>query len=233
LTPAGDVATCGNAEVAGADRGENGGRGGGPSCAQTHIEPFFLDRSPVTNRQYREFVAAGGYREMGIWETRVWPAVLEMVDQTGVPGPRFWKNGSCRPGEEDLPVVGICWYEAAACAAWMGKRLPTDAEWLAAAARGDCRLGEEVGEWTNGRFSGDSAAGVATTGESLDSRSSRRSAGRSGGGRSGSGENPFSRRHHLGFRCVVGQADVVLAPPLAQAESHAGEEAHDPEAVLV
>jgi gamma-glutamyl hercynylcysteine S-oxide synthase len=99
-----------------------------------HVEPFFLDRYPVTNRQYCEFVAAGGYREMELWDKRIWPAVLDMVDQTGTPGPRFWKDGHYLPNEEDLPVVGICWFEAAACAAWMCKRLPTDPEWVKAAS---------------------------------------------------------------------------------------------------
>jgi gamma-glutamyl hercynylcysteine S-oxide synthase len=97
------------------------------------VEPFFLDRYPVTNRQFYEFVAAGGYEEMALWDPSVWPAVLDMVDQTGMPGPRFWKDGCYAPGEEDLPIVGVGWYEAAACARWLGKRLPTDAEWVKAA----------------------------------------------------------------------------------------------------
>jgi len=70
---------------------------------------------------------------MGLWDARIWPAVLEMVDQTGLPGPRFWKDGCHAEGEEDLPVVGVSWYEAQACARWMGKRLPSDAEWAKAA----------------------------------------------------------------------------------------------------
>jgi iron(II)-dependent oxidoreductase len=98
-----------------------------------HVAPLFLDRYPVTNRQFYEFVKAGGYREMALWDKAIWPATLDMVDQTGQTGPRFWQNGCYLPGEEDLPVVGICWYEAAACARWLGKRLPTDAEWVKAA----------------------------------------------------------------------------------------------------
>jgi gamma-glutamyl hercynylcysteine S-oxide synthase len=99
-----------------------------------HVGPFFLDRWPVTNRQYYEFVVAGGYGDMALWDPRILPAVLEMVDQTGLPGPRFWRNGCYSAGEEDLPVVGIGWYEAAACARWLGKRLPSDAEWVKATA---------------------------------------------------------------------------------------------------
>ena len=98
-----------------------------------HVAPLFLDRYTVTNRQYYEFVAAGGYRDMTLWDQQVWPAVLDLVDQTGQPGPAFWQHGRYLPGEEDLPVVGVSWYEAQACARWMGKRLPTDAEWVKAA----------------------------------------------------------------------------------------------------
>ncbi|MGA2259035.1 MAG: formylglycine-generating enzyme family protein [Thermoguttaceae bacterium] len=100
---------------------------------RVHIAPLFLDRYAVTNRRYYEFVAAGGYRDMTLWDQHVWPAVLDLVDQTGQPGPAFWQNGRYLPGEEELPVVGVSWYEAQACARWMGKRLPTDAEWVKAA----------------------------------------------------------------------------------------------------
>jgi iron(II)-dependent oxidoreductase len=98
-----------------------------------HIAPLFLDRYAVTNRRYYEFVAAGGYRDMTLWDQHVWAAVLDLIDQTGQPGPAFWQHGRYLPGEEELPVVGVSWYEAQACARWMGKRLPTDAEWVKAA----------------------------------------------------------------------------------------------------
>lgn len=98
------------------------------------VEHFFLDRETVTNRQFAEFVAAGGYTDMGLWEPAIWPAVLQFVDEDGEPGPRFWKRGRCPAGKEDHPVVGVSWYEAAAYARWAGKRLPTDAEWVKAGA---------------------------------------------------------------------------------------------------
>ena len=98
------------------------------------VAPYFLDRYPVTNRQYYEFVASGGYEQITYWDTAIWPAVLDFVDQTQQPGPRYWSDGYCGPGEEEHPVVGISWYEAAAYARWAGKRLPTDAEWVKAGA---------------------------------------------------------------------------------------------------
>lgn len=109
--------------------------------AETHddaplvrVGALFLDRFAVTNAQFQHFVDAGGYQQMAIWDPHIWPAVLDFVDTTGRPGPRFWVNGRHLPGEENLPVVGVSWYEAAAYARWVGKRLPTEAEWVKAGA---------------------------------------------------------------------------------------------------
>ena len=62
------------------------------------VAAAYLDRYPVTNRQYQAFVAAGGYEQMAIWDPAIWPAVLDFVDTTGKPGPRFWIDGRCLPG---------------------------------------------------------------------------------------------------------------------------------------
>jgi iron(II)-dependent oxidoreductase len=98
------------------------------------VESYYLDRYPVTNAQYQSFVANGGYEQMAIWAPEIWPAVLDFVDETGHPGPRYWRQGRFPRGEERHPVVGLSWYEASAYARWTGKRLPTDAEWVKAAS---------------------------------------------------------------------------------------------------
>ncbi len=98
------------------------------------VEGLFLDRYSVTNREYHAFVSAGGYEQMSLWDEAIWPAVLGFVDRTGHPGPRYWENGTYEAGEADHPVVGVSWYEACAFARWVGKRLPTDAEWVKAAS---------------------------------------------------------------------------------------------------
>jgi pimeloyl-ACP methyl ester carboxylesterase len=51
------------------------------------------------------------------------------VDATGQPGPSGWEAGSFAPGEEQLPVTGVSWHEAAAYAAWAGKTLPSIFHW--------------------------------------------------------------------------------------------------------
>ncbi|HVT28340.1 MAG TPA: SUMF1/EgtB/PvdO family nonheme iron enzyme [Lacipirellulaceae bacterium] len=116
------------------------------ACGQTDIDsklarrnlvsvsPIYLDRFCVTNADYQRFVDAGGYEELEYWHEEALPALLDFVDQTGAPGPRFWSDGQYPAGDQRLPVVGVSWYEATAYARWVGKRLPTDAEWTKAAA---------------------------------------------------------------------------------------------------
>ena len=95
-----------------------------------HVPAFLLDRYPVTNQQYREFVTHGGYTQEAVWDAGIWPRVPEFIDRTGAFGPRFWSEGQFTGGTADCPVVGINWYEADAFARWVGKRLPSDAEWV-------------------------------------------------------------------------------------------------------
>ncbi len=97
------------------------------------VDAYYLDRYPVTNRQFLEFVMAGGYEQMALWDAKILPAVIDFVDQTGSLGPRYWRHGRYLEGTEELPVVGISWYEAVAYSRWVGKRMPTDAEWVKAA----------------------------------------------------------------------------------------------------
>lgn len=98
------------------------------------VDGFYLDRYCVTNRQFKRFLDAGGYEQLALWDEAIWPAMLQFVDATATPGPRGWANGTYPQGKEDHPVVGICWYEASAYARWVGKRLPSDPEWVKAAS---------------------------------------------------------------------------------------------------
>jgi iron(II)-dependent oxidoreductase len=117
------------------------------------VAAFYLDRHCVTNRHYQAFVAAGGYSEVGLWEPDVWPSVSDFVDRSGHPGPRLWNRGAPPAGQDDHPVVGVSWFEAQAYARWVGKRLPTDSEWVKAAswpvAVGDGFAGQRKYPWGN------------------------------------------------------------------------------------
>jgi formylglycine-generating enzyme required for sulfatase activity/dienelactone hydrolase len=113
------------------------------------LSPFLIDRLEVTNQAYRAFVVAGGYRRPEYWgrpfvrEGRVigWEqAMAYFVDATGKPGPSTWEIGDYPPGEGELPVVGVRWYEAMAYAKFTGRDLPTIFHWLAAARRTCCEI---------------------------------------------------------------------------------------------
>lgn len=106
-----------------------------PDMPQTdvEVEPFLLDIHTVTNAEFQGFLDSGAYENFDLWPKPLWPHLIQMRDQTGQPGPRFWRNGRHNQSLGDHPVVGISWYEATAFARWIGQRLPTEAEWQMAA----------------------------------------------------------------------------------------------------
>jgi iron(II)-dependent oxidoreductase len=93
------------------------------------VDAFFIDRTCVTNHQFQQFVDCGGYEDDTLWRPEIWHAVPNFLDSTGLPGPRYWADGTYPAGEGDLPVVGVSWFEADAYARWAGKALPTDGQW--------------------------------------------------------------------------------------------------------
>jgi predicted esterase len=102
------------------------------------LDDFYIDKYEVTNKQYKEFVDKGGYRNKEYWKHEfikdgkvlTWEeAMAEFVDQTGRPSPSTWQAGDYPEGQGDYPVSGISWYEAAAYAEFSGKSLPTGYHW--------------------------------------------------------------------------------------------------------
>ena len=93
------------------------------------VPAFYLDRHVVSNRMFQRFVDSGCYDCLELWPREVWPSLLQFTDRTGQPGPADWSNKTYPSDRANHPVVGICWYEASAYARWVGKRLPTAAEW--------------------------------------------------------------------------------------------------------
>ncbi|SUS07583.1 Sulphatase-modifying factor protein [uncultured Defluviicoccus sp.] len=90
-------------------------------------EPFRIGRYPVTNGQYAEFIEAGGYRERRWWSADGWAwRQQEKVNESLWWGDRRWNA-------PNQPVVGVSFWEAEACSAWAGGRLPSEQQWEAAA----------------------------------------------------------------------------------------------------
>ncbi len=80
------------------------------------MKSFYMDKYPVTNEQFLEFIKESNYQ----------------------PGDtsnflKHWKNGNIPEGMEKYPVVYVSWEDARAYADWAGKRLPTEVEWQYAA----------------------------------------------------------------------------------------------------
>lgn len=101
--------------------------------ANLEVPPFFIDRNAITNAAFQEFVDLDGYRKPELWDPDVRDSLELFVDITSHPAPRFWRDGKFPEELAEHPVVGVSWYEADAYARWVGKRLPSDAEWVKAA----------------------------------------------------------------------------------------------------
>jgi formylglycine-generating enzyme required for sulfatase activity/cephalosporin-C deacetylase-like acetyl esterase len=139
-----------------------------PFLEQLRLEDYYIDRHEVTNRQFREFVEGGGYEKREYWrhpflkggERLSWEAaVKEFRDATGLPGPATWRSGAYPPGEDDHPVRGVSWYEAAAYAEFAGKSLPTAAHWYRAGGGVDRGHVAAIAAASNFRGAGPAAVG--------------------------------------------------------------------------
>ena len=105
---------------------------------KVQVPAFEVDQYMVTNRQYLDFMAAGGYETRGFWSDDDW----NWKTARGVSHPLFWEKASggwlYRTMFEEIPLppdwpVYVSHAEAAAYACWAGKSLPTEEEWHRAA----------------------------------------------------------------------------------------------------
>lgn len=103
-----------------------------------NVSDFLMDIHEVTNKDYKKFVDAGGYREKKYWDypfvsenkELAWEQAINLfIDKTEKPGPATWEAGTYPDGKDNHPVTGISWYEAMAYAKFAGKKLPTVYHW--------------------------------------------------------------------------------------------------------
>jgi len=104
---------------------------------------FLLGKYEVSNKEFQAFIDAGGYKRRDLWEYDFVvddvvllfdDAIVRFVDSTGRPGPSAWVAGTYPDGEDDYPVAGVSWYEAAAYTRFVGRELPTVHHWRRAFA---------------------------------------------------------------------------------------------------
>ena len=104
------------------------------------VAPFRIARAPVSNDQFLAFVTEGGYQRREFWSDAAW----RWREAAGAEHPSYWRRRhdgwmvrcfeEVQPLRPHCPVIHVNWYEAEAWCRWAGRRLPSEAEWEAAAA---------------------------------------------------------------------------------------------------
>ena len=110
------------------------------------LHPHEIASRRVTNGEWAEFIADGGYRTPTLWLSEGWDWVRE-----GISAPLYWRDESTeftlagrREIDRSAPVAHISFYEADAFARWAGARLPTEAEWESFAESADPFMGTQL-----------------------------------------------------------------------------------------
>jgi formylglycine-generating enzyme required for sulfatase activity/dienelactone hydrolase len=201
------------------------------------LPDFWIDIYEVTNRQFKQFVDAGGYRDHAFWREPfvkdgrplTWDAAMaEFRDATGRPGPSTWNVGSYPDGQDDFPVSGVSWYESAAYAVFAHRELPTIYHWYRASGaftvfsdlvtvsnfsgRGTARVGESGGLGPYGTY--DMAGNVKEWCWNSTNAGKRYVLGGSFADatyqfRDQDAQAPFERRPGFGFRTMTQQAPIA------------------------
>lgn len=94
---------------------------------RVYLDDYWLDIYPVTCLEYRQFMQSRGYQKRQFWSKEGW----QWLENNPVSSPLYWVESS---DWDNHPVCGVSYYEAEAYANFIGKRLPTEAEWEKAAS---------------------------------------------------------------------------------------------------
>jgi formylglycine-generating enzyme required for sulfatase activity len=132
----------------------------GPNAAETISYDYLISKFAITNAEFKAFMDDGGYGDSSLWTANGW-AWKGKVDRPAFSATRGF-------ADPDQPVVGVSWYEAVAYCNWLslkeglspaydgsgradlgatGYRLPTEAEWEYAGAKGAPGQAERIYPW--------------------------------------------------------------------------------------
>jgi ergothioneine biosynthesis protein EgtB len=111
------------------------------------LHPHAIAHRPITNGEWQDFIADGGYGNPKLWLSEGW----DWVRREGIAAPLYWHEdgtsftlGGRREIDRAAPVTHVSYYEADAFARWAGARLPTEAEWEDLAASADPSGGHQL-----------------------------------------------------------------------------------------
>ena len=132
---------------------------------RVYINDYKIDNSLVTNKEFIEFIEAGGYHNYRYWLADGW----DLVTTEDWNSPLYWSFDKDRNKwtkkdfrgvhgiRENEPVTNVSYYEADAFCKWAKKRLPTEAEWEKAASWDDSTESKTLYPWGNNEVTSEHA----------------------------------------------------------------------------